>query len=157
MAIGIESCGDELAKYCQDITGYSQHNSQQLGKASKSHRAVHSVRSPLWDSVGRYNLSLKLFGHRILEDVRTRLKDASSKTGMEKWKFLQQIKSLTSNRPSKCTLVLKTCQADVSESANALQVRRRDFAPESSFSPRCLQEYFNQERSEEIYTWAVCG
>ncbi|KAG9043282.1 hypothetical protein FS837_009781, partial [Tulasnella sp. UAMH 9824] len=71
---------------------------------------------------------------QVLEDVCARLKDASSKTGMEKWKFLQQIKSLASNRPSKCALVLKTCQADVSESVNA------------------LEEYFNQEREVGLET-----
>ncbi|KAG8921582.1 hypothetical protein FRC00_008468, partial [Tulasnella sp. 408] len=58
---------------------------------------------------------------RGLEDVRLRLKDASSKSEMKRWKFLQRIKSLASNRPSKCTLVLRTCQDDVSKAIDALK------------------------------------
>ncbi|KIO17480.1 hypothetical protein M407DRAFT_32847 [Tulasnella calospora MUT 4182] len=60
---------------------------------------------------------------QILDEVRIRLKDASSKPEMKRWKFLQRIKSLTSNRPSKCTLMLQTCQDDVSKAMNALNER----------------------------------
>ncbi|KIO25788.1 hypothetical protein M407DRAFT_24940 [Tulasnella calospora MUT 4182] len=60
---------------------------------------------------------------RVLEDVHVRLKDVSSKTSMQKWNFLQLIRSKTTNRPSKCTLLLKTCQDDVSKAANSVLER----------------------------------
>ncbi|KAG9025638.1 hypothetical protein FS837_004862, partial [Tulasnella sp. UAMH 9824] len=60
---------------------------------------------------------------RVLDDVRIRLKDASSKSEMKRWKFLERIKSLTSNRPSKCTLLFQTCQDDVAKAINALNQR----------------------------------
>ncbi|KIO18043.1 hypothetical protein M407DRAFT_32286 [Tulasnella calospora MUT 4182] len=60
---------------------------------------------------------------QTLDDVRIRLKDASSKPEMKRWKFLQRIKSLTSNRASKCTLLLQTCQDDVSKAMHTLHER----------------------------------
>ncbi|KAG8889100.1 hypothetical protein FRC00_014584, partial [Tulasnella sp. 408] len=60
---------------------------------------------------------------RVLDDVRIRLKDASSKSEMKRWKFLERIRSLTSNRPSKCTLLFQTCQDDVAKVINALNER----------------------------------
>ncbi|KIO17486.1 hypothetical protein M407DRAFT_32853, partial [Tulasnella calospora MUT 4182] len=60
---------------------------------------------------------------QTLDDVRIRLKDASSKPEMKRWKFLQRIKSLTSSRASKCTLLLQTCQDDASKAMNALNQR----------------------------------
>ncbi|KAG8924838.1 hypothetical protein FRC00_004658 [Tulasnella sp. 408] len=60
---------------------------------------------------------------QTLEDVRLRLKDASSKSEMKRWKLLQRIKSLASNRPSKCTLLFHTCQDDVSKAINSLNER----------------------------------
>ncbi|KIO27438.1 hypothetical protein M407DRAFT_23367 [Tulasnella calospora MUT 4182] len=62
---------------------------------------------------------------QTLDDVCIRLKDASSKPEMKRWKFLQRIKSLTSNRPSKCTLLLQTCQDDVSKAINAFKDHER--------------------------------
>ncbi|KAG8918051.1 hypothetical protein FRC01_002067, partial [Tulasnella sp. 417] len=60
---------------------------------------------------------------RILDDIRIRLKDASSRSEMKRWKFLERIRSLGSNRPSKCTLLFQTCQDDVSKIFEALNDR----------------------------------
>ncbi|KAG8937845.1 hypothetical protein FRC00_013891, partial [Tulasnella sp. 408] len=60
---------------------------------------------------------------QALEDVRIRLKDASSKSGIKNWKLYQTLRSMASKRPSKCTLLLQTCQADVSQAANSLRAR----------------------------------
>ncbi|KIO18040.1 hypothetical protein M407DRAFT_32279 [Tulasnella calospora MUT 4182] len=77
-------------------------------------------------NLARMNQELQKLVERYiqtLDDVRIQLKDASSKSGMKRWKFLQRIKSLTSNRPSKCTLLLQTCQDDISKAMGALHKR----------------------------------
>ncbi|KAG8922009.1 hypothetical protein FRC01_014608, partial [Tulasnella sp. 417] len=56
----------------------------------------------------------------ILDDILIQLGDASSKAAMKRWKFLELIKSLASDRPSKCTLLLKTCQDDLSRATHTL-------------------------------------
>ncbi|KAG8895301.1 hypothetical protein FRC01_012455, partial [Tulasnella sp. 417] len=60
---------------------------------------------------------------QILEAIRNRLKDASSKSEMKRWRFLERIRSLASNRPSKCTLLFQLCQDDVSKNLKALNNR----------------------------------
>ncbi|KAG8902237.1 hypothetical protein FRC00_014454, partial [Tulasnella sp. 408] len=59
----------------------------------------------------------------VLEDIHTRLKDATSKQGIKSWKIYQTIRSIASKRPSKCTLLFQTCQDDVLQAANSLRER----------------------------------
>ncbi|KAG8961815.1 hypothetical protein FRC00_011158, partial [Tulasnella sp. 408] len=60
---------------------------------------------------------------QALEDVHIRLKDASSKSGIKNWKIYQTLRSMASKRPTKCALLFRTCQADVSQAANSLRAR----------------------------------
>ncbi|KAG8918428.1 hypothetical protein FRC01_001865, partial [Tulasnella sp. 417] len=60
---------------------------------------------------------------RILDDIRMRLKNASSKSEMKRWKFLERIRSWASDRPSKCALLFQTCQDDISKIFKALNYR----------------------------------
>ncbi|KIO15378.1 hypothetical protein M407DRAFT_35059, partial [Tulasnella calospora MUT 4182] len=57
----------------------------------------------------------------ILDDIHVRLRDASSKAAMKRWKFLELMKSLGSNRPSKCALLFQTSQDDLSKATNAVK------------------------------------
>ncbi|KAG9047222.1 hypothetical protein FS837_002784 [Tulasnella sp. UAMH 9824] len=60
---------------------------------------------------------------QVLEDVHTRLKDATSKTGIKNWKIYHTIRSIASKRRSKCNLLFQTCQDDVAQAANSLRER----------------------------------
>ncbi|KAG9040883.1 hypothetical protein FS837_012981, partial [Tulasnella sp. UAMH 9824] len=60
---------------------------------------------------------------QVLEDVHARLKDASSKKGIKTWKIYRTLRSMASNRPSRCTLLFQTCQHDLSEVVDRLQER----------------------------------
>ncbi|KAG9047223.1 hypothetical protein FS837_002785 [Tulasnella sp. UAMH 9824] len=60
---------------------------------------------------------------QVLEDVHTRLKDASSKTGIKNWKIYQNLRSIASKRPIKCKLLFQTYQDDVVQVVNSLRER----------------------------------
>ncbi|KAG8995201.1 hypothetical protein FRB90_000246, partial [Tulasnella sp. 427] len=81
----------------------------------------------------------------VLEDVSTRIKDASSKPRKQQWKILARLKSMTSKHPSKCTLLFKTCQADLLASVNALNVApANDSQPPESIIVRTTASALNQ-------------
>ncbi|KAG9016573.1 hypothetical protein FRB90_002980 [Tulasnella sp. 427] len=56
----------------------------------------------------------------ILEDVRTRVKDASSRPGKRRWRSLNKINPFSSNHVNRCTLLFQGCQQDVVKAANSV-------------------------------------
>ncbi|KAG8971034.1 hypothetical protein FRB90_010610, partial [Tulasnella sp. 427] len=57
---------------------------------------------------------------KVIEDVHTRIKDASSRAS--RWKLLERLASLLPKGPSRCTLVFQTCEADLLSAAKILNV-----------------------------------
>ncbi|KAG8992038.1 hypothetical protein FRB90_001111 [Tulasnella sp. 427] len=120
-----ETLNEKIQSLKEDIQLTTQNTEWPPGSVDAAEDLMKTVKScptvPSYFPSVSHELKLALDKYiHVLEDVSTRVKDASSKPRKQQWKILARLKSMTSKHPSKCTLLFKTCQADLLASVNAL-------------------------------------